>query len=482
MTLRRKIQESRAELHLSGSRVSVLQQAAVRHHLTEEELARMASVTVKQLLLFIGSGTMMVLGGCARGLVSGSPAGDIAAVNHVVFMLQENRSFDTYFGQLNTYRQSQGLSPDVDGMPANASNPADDGSMVSAFKLNTLCIENLSPAWLESHGDYNRFNPTGPALMDGFVHTAQGIAKFEGLKDTAGKRAMGYYDASDLPYYYFMATAFATSDRWFAPMPTNSPPNRIAAFAATTQGHAHEPTQELTAPTIFHRLSDAGISWKIYYTSTLSGGAPADSLHNYWPTFANAHSANIVPVSQYLTDVKNGTLPAVSFIEAGYFNGLDEHPGDGTNIQAGQQYVASLMNALMTSPSWKDTVFFLSYDEGGGAYDHVVPMNAVQPDGIPPRDLTSTDQPGDFTRTGFRLPLIVVSPFTRKGFVSHTPADYTAVLKFIETRWRVSPLTKRDAAQMDMTEFFNFSNPPWATPPNPPGADVDNSRCYDGLP
>jgi phospholipase C len=421
-----------------------------------------------------------LLVGC-RGLVGGS-AGDLAAVNHVIFMLQENRSFDTYFGQLNAYRQSQGLPLGVDGMPANASNPADDGTTVSTFKLNTLCIENLSPAWLESHGDYNRWDPAGPPLMDGFVHTAQGLAKYEGFKDTAGKRAMGYYDANDLPYYYFMATAFATSDRWFAPMPTNSEPNRIAAFAATTQGHVHEPLQELTTPTIFHRLSDAGVSWKIYYTDKISSSAPADSLDNYWPTFAKSHAANIVPVSQYLTDVQNGTLPAFAFIEAGYFSGRDEHPGSGTNIQAGQQYVASLMNALMASPSWKDSVFILSFDEGGATYDHVVPMNAVQPDGIPPQDLTATDPPGDFTRTGFRVPLIVASPFTRKGYVSHTAADYTAVLKFVETRWRLSPLTKRDAAQMDMTEFFDFGSAPWKTPPTPPAANVDDSRCYDSLP
>jgi phospholipase C len=440
---------------------------------------------MKQLSFCLALGIALLLAGCARGLVDGPTSvssGNIAAVNHVVFMLQENRSFDTYFGQLNTYRQSQGLPPDADGMPATASNPADDGSIITAFKLNTLCIDNMSPAWLESHGDYNRFDPTGPALMDGFVHTAAGIAQFEGLKDTRGVRAMGYYDASDLPYYYFMATAFATSDRWFSPMPTNSEPNRIAGFAATTQGHAHEPTQELTTPTIFHRLSSAGVSWKIYYTDVISAGSPADSLDNYWPTFAKAHAANIVPVSQYLTDVQNGTLPAVSFIEAGYFTGRDEHPGTGTNIQAGQQYVASLINALMASPSWKDSVFFLSWDEDGGAYDHVVPMTAVQPDGIPPQDLTSSDPPGDFTRTGFRLPLLVVSPFTRKGFISHTPADYTAILKFIETRWNLPALTKRDAAQPNLTEFFNFNAPPWATPPNPPAASIDNSRCYDSLP
>jgi phospholipase C len=94
----------------------------------------------------------------------------------------------------------------------------------------------------------------------------------------------------------------------------------------------------------------------------------------------------------------------------------------------------------------------------------------------------ATDPPGDFTRTGFRVPLIVVSPFTRKGYVSHTAADYTAVLKFVETRWNLLPLTKRDAAQMDMTEFFDFTNPPSLTPPTPPAANVDLSRCYDSLP
>lgn len=451
---------------------------------------------LKSLIVTVAASTLLLLAGCTRGLVPGSAVttpvttptstpgiGDIRAVNHVIFMLQENRSFDTYFGQLNGYRTAHGLPADVDGMPANASNPADDGTTVTAFKLNNLCIENMSPAWLESHGDYNRFEPNGPPLMDGFVHTAAGIAKFEGLKDTKGVRAMGYYNETDLPYYYFMASAFATSDRWFSPMPTNTAPNRIATFAATTQGHAHEPTQELTARTIFHNLEDAGVSWKIYYANTLSDGVtPASSLSNYWPTFYNAHRDKVVPLSQYFTDAKAGTLPAFSFIETGFFTGDDEHPGSGSNITAGQQFVANIINNLMASPSWKDSVFVLTTDEGGGAYDHVVPMTAVQPDGIPPQDLQPNDPPGDFTRTGFRVPLIVVSPFTKKGYVSHSPADSTAVLKFVETRFGIKSLTKRDAAQIDMTEFFNFAQPPSLTPPSPPAAAVDNTRCYDGLP
>jgi phospholipase C len=193
--------------------------------------------------------------------------------------------------------------------------------------------------------------------------------------------------------------------------------------------------------------------------------------------------ANVVPVSQYLTDVQAGTLPAVAFIEAGYMSGRDEHPSSGTNLQSGAAYVESLINPLMSSPSWKDSVFILTYDEPGGLYDHVPPQTTVSPDGIAPKDLQPGDictTPGgancDFTYTGFRLPLLVISPFTKKNYVSHTVADYTAILKFIETRFNIPSLTKRDAAQMDMTEFFDFKNPPWATPPAPP-AQATSGVC-----
>jgi phospholipase C len=183
-----------------------------------------------------------------------------------------------------------------------------------------------------------------------------------------------------------------------------------------------------------------------------------------------------------LTDVQNGTLPAVAMIEGGYNSGRDEHPKN--NVQTGAAYVQGLIDALMKSPSWKDSVFILTYDEGGGLYDHVAPAAAVSPDGIPPSDLQAGDictggsggANCDFTVTGFRVPLLVVSPFTKKHFVSHTPADYTAIAKLIETRFNLPPLTKRDAAQMDMTEFFDFQKIPWAMPPVPP-TQVTSGVC-----
>jgi len=187
-------------------------------------------------------------------------------------------------------------------------------------------------------------------------------------------------------------------------------------------------------------------------------------------------------------------LPQVAMIEPASEVALDEHPSDidtstPPQIQAGAQYVSTLINGLMASPSWQESAFILTYDEYGGFYDHVAPQPTVSPDGIPPSDLLAGDvctqvtgPTCDFTYTGYRVPLIVVSPFSKKNYVSHTVADYTAILKLIETRFGLASLTARDAAQMDMTEFFDFANPAWLVPPTPP-VQKTNGACYlDHLP
>jgi phospholipase C len=368
---------------------------------------------------------------------------------------------------------------------------------LAAFKLNTVCPEDLSPDWLESHGIMNRDNPaSSTVLMNGYAHVGAGFAQFSNTSgsftdpsngivipfhDVQGARGMGFFDETVFPYYYFMAAQFGVGDRFFSPIPSNSAPNRIAMFAATTAGHAHRPNAALSVPTIWHRLEDAHISWKIYYTdSDPQTGRPATELWSFQP-FGDAHQANVVPLDQYFRDVAAGTLPQVAFIESGYTSSRDEHPG--TNVQMGAAYVANIINALMNSPSWKDSVFFLTWDEGGAEFDHVPPAAAVSPDGIKPLDLLPKDPVGpDFTVTGFRLPNIVISPFTKKHFVSHTVMDYTSYLKFIETRFNLQPLTRRDAAQPDMTEYFDFAGAPWATPPTPP-TQPTNGQCYfDRLP
>ncbi len=439
----------------------------------------------------------------------------ITSINHIIFMLQENRSFDHYLGHLNDYRHNVfGLGTnDVDGFPygqPNAfSNPSyDNSTTVQSFHLATQCVENNSPYWDEAHVDYNRFDPTSTtATLDGFVYAAGKFSRDSGgppagFTDINGVRAMGYYTDADLPYYYYMATQFATSDRWFSPLMSNTEPNRMYLMAATSQWNVGPPpvNTKLTAKTIFQLLDENGITWKIYVPDPPPGRTIQQDTYlqmfNYW--FSASAQKNIVPIEQYMTDVANGTLPQVAMIEGGYFTNLDEHPDDnplqpGSGVQKGSKFVSGLINALMYSPSWKDSVFILSHDEDGAFYDHVAPVPATPPDDIPPQ-LSAGPPPNicfgmnptgtcGFNYTGFRVPFIVISPFSIPHFVSHTPRDHTAILKFIEMRFNLPSLTARDAAQVDMLEFFNFVNPPWATPPaqNQIPVQPNTEVCNDAL-
>jgi phospholipase C len=219
---------------------------------------------------------------------------------------------------------------------------------------------------------------------------------------------------------------------------------------------------------------------------------------------------HITPISTYFTDVTNSTLPNFAFIEAGYAFS-DEHPGSGQSVLVGQNQAASLINSLMQSPLWYESVFFFAYDEAGGPYDHVPPVPAhsndysdpsiqsvaadvsaiavnpdsynpcVPPGGIPTAhcDLATTDpgaRPADAAavkgfsaQLGFRIPNIVMSAFVRKHYVSHVPMDHTAVIRFVENRFLGgASLTARDAAQPNLLDFFDFKTIPWETPPNPP--------------
>jgi phospholipase C len=369
------------------------------------------------------------------------PAASANAISHVILMLQENRSFDHYFGMLNPFRKANGWNIgddgkdyEIDGVDDKLNtitNQDDQGTAYSLFKLKSTCIDDESSSWLESYGDVNRwdFSATRKIAMDGFVHIAEGYANnclnsgscSGAFTDTTGERAMGYYDQDYLNYYYYMASQFAVSDRWFSPVSTKSIPNRIATFTGgTTQGLVFDPGSndhlpQLNIPTIFQELDNAKVSWKIYYTVTedlclASNPCSTNDPNGNYPdtTFSTlscsfrylyqnpSHAActgttkassvvgdasnsfcidpnHIVPLSQYFKDLTAGTLPSFAFIESGSGNN-DEHPGSGQSILTGQTQVASIINALMASSAWRSSVFFLSYDEGGGPYDHVPPV------------------------------------------------------------------------------------------------------------
>jgi phospholipase C len=160
----------------------------------------------------------------------------------------------------------------------------------------------------------------------------------------------------------------------------------------------------------------------------------------------------------------------VVFIEQAAKLQLNEHPSNGHGIQPGAADTKKIIDALMDSTAWKSSVVILLYDEAGGLYDHVPPVPLPKPDDIAPMfegdDLRGKgDKQYDFDESGFRIPMIVVSPWVKKNFVSHVPRDFTSILKLIETRFDLPPLTRRDAEADNMLEFFDFTSPAWLTPP-----------------
>jgi phospholipase C len=522
--------------------------------------------------IFVGwSGACSGTGTCSLSSLGsvtatfGLPGTLQTSLNHIIIFAQENRSLDHYFGSMLQYwaANNYGNGQTFDGLPqfnpgtppppapalpgCDPTNPngpdvctPDPSVTVPSFHMASVCTEEISPFWNEAHTDWNDnflYPTTINPLMNGFVIAAANDARQypigsnggNPVNDINGYRSMGYFTDADLNYYYYMASNFSTSDRWFSPVMTRTQLNRAYIIAATSQGHAYPiPSggSQFTAMPIFEALQNAGITWRIYVDSdnTTCAGETGDTLSacllegysylnqfTYEETVLNSagHTpdllTNIAPLSQFYTDIQNDkTLPQVIMIEPASTEGLDEHPSDSDqypeNIQAGAAYASTIINQLMTSASWNDSALIFTYDEGGGFYDHVQPQPVPVPD--PNADQYPTDlQSGDacdganqtsgicsFGMTGSRVPLIVISPFAKKNYVSHVVRDTTAWLNLIEERFSINALTQRDAywsmpqsgsngqttAQMD--EFFDFVNVPWATPPTPP-AQVTNGTC-----
>lgn len=429
-----------------------------------------------------------------------SPA-PLGVIRHIFFMLQENRSFDMYFGQLPPYRtqrlQGAGIT---DNSTIDVFNPSvvltniNTGATVSPFHEATVCTENLTPAWDESHHDTAltggdaAWNTTttftaSDFAMTGFLDTTGSVPE---IYDPNGARAMGYYDGTDLPYYYDLASFFATSDTFHSPILANTVPNRMYLMAATSFGHEYPDNTghpAYSAPTFFRAMNSANVSWTYYYKDGI-----------FLSNFADFSDPTIGPKTLPISDLMlrlsgmcsgvtcdpDKSLPEVVFIDsASGASGLDEHPDN--NVQSGAAYVQSIINALMQSDAWQDSIFILTYDEGGGLYDHVAPFMVPLPDGYGPGQCPDPNNGsanycavgklgGTFDLTGFRVPLIVISPYAKPNFVSHVNRDYTAILAYIEKTFNIAPLTARDNywlqnPQFDMSEFFDLTTPALLTPP-----------------
>ncbi|MHB8671134.1 MAG: phospholipase C [Acidimicrobiales bacterium] len=430
-------------------------------------MSRISSRTVRIVAAAIALGVLLP-GSAAR-------AASFSQINHIVVLVQENRSFDNYFGHLKAYDPTLAVEPE----PATG-NPDAAGDIITPFHQTSYCeVSDLDHSWAGTHNEWDL------GKMDGFVKQNAVPA------DPTGSRAMGYYDQTDLPFYYDLYDHFAISDTYFSSALDQTFPNRFYGLSATSFGHVANdfpttnPPNDFTQPSIFNLLDNAGISWKVYFDE-----APFAALYGYVRVHGAGH---LFPSKQYTVDAAAGNLPQVSFIDPFYVGEVntenDGHPP--SNVQRDQLGASDVINALFTSPNWSDSALFITYDEHGGFYDHVPPPKAVLPDAIPP------NEPGAFDHLGIRVPFVVVSPWAKSHYVSSalpvdltTPSDpsygtpqhiysHTSVLKTIEERFGLPALTARDAASNDLSDLFDFSAPHFAVPPHLAPATLDPQHAID---
>jgi phospholipase C len=253
-----------------------------------------------------------------------------------------------------------------------------------------------------------------------------------------------------------LAGHFPIGERHFCSVLGQTFPNRCYFFAGTSSGTINDTIAPGPPPggTIFDRLDAHAVDWAVYYQDY-------PSLELVPGTYTAARAPRVRKFDRFLPDLAAGRLPQFTFIDPDYRTTSEENPQD---IQVGERFVAEVVRALMAAHTWEHTVLFLTYDEHGGYYDHVPPPPAIAADAIPPM-LASADVLAGFDRYGFRVPMIVVSPWARPRYVSRVVHDHTSITAFVERKWNLPAMTLRDANADPMTDYFDFRRPAFLEPP-----------------
>ncbi len=395
---------------------------------------------------------------------------ELANIDHIILVMMENHSYDNYLGMLRSTpgRHLDGFTLGADGMPT-ATQVDPGGAVVRAFPAGTSCQGSVSQSWVASHEAWDH------GAMDGFL---RGSSHW----------AMAYWDHTTLPFYSWLASTFPVCDRWFSSTLCQTYPNRVFAMAGTAAGLVSTDTPPPTvAPPnghIFDRLEDFGIPWATYYSELPTPGlfgatwaAEREGRNLFGPFGAPAAT-----VAAFKAACLAGTLPAFVMVEPDYQWGSEENPQD---VRVGEWFVAQVLSALMSVPEvWQRSLLIWTYDEHGGYYDHVAPPAAPAPgDGIDPILPAGVSDYGDkYTQLGIRVPAVVVSPWARPHFASHTVYDHTSVLATLERKWNLPALTYRDANANHLGDcLVSHGRAPFAVPPAPVAAplatEADSIAC-----
>lgn len=354
----------------------------------------------------------------------------------------ENRSFDHFLGWL----------PNADGKQAGLSYVDQTGATQHTHHLAgdfTGC-GHIQPDHSYQGGriQYNA------GKMDGF------------LRADSDTFSIGYYQEEDLTFFGALARQYTTLDRYFCSFMGPTAPNRIFLHSAQTDRTSGTPDL-CELETIWDRLSDAGVSARCYSPILeLWGSEYADIIFDY---------------EDYLKDAAAGQLPAVSFVDpySPMLGAADDHPF--SDIRNGDAFLSQMYHALANGPCWRSSVLIITFDEWGGFFDHVPPPRVAAPNAV------DTDLIDGRALLGFRVPTLIVSPFSMGSplfpRVNSTVFDHTSVLKLIEWRWNLKPLTARDASDEigNLASTLDFANPRTKTPVLPVTVPVAQSPCDDSL-
>jgi phospholipase C len=457
------------------------------------------------------------------------PAGTdlMPQIKHIVVLMMENHSYDNYLGMLQG--RGEGFALGTDGEP-DVSNTGTDGEVIRAFHQPSTVQHEEVPkqSWEAVHLQWGEGKCDGFVASAQRVQAEAraGTGEKADTSAEAAAAAMGYWTERDLPFYYGLARTFPLADRWFSSCLGPTFPNRRFLIAGTAHGLIDDAPYNLLdyppAGTIFDMLTRHGISWVNYHPvgddkprhksawqhyarhkkkmtrrrlMALGRSLPAVTQNmakdirftaDVFPLGIGRCMQRIRSTDQFFADAADGTLPAFSLVDPDFDAYSEENPQD---IRKGESFAAEVINAVLHGSGWLHTLLIWVYDEHGGYFDHVPPPAAIPPDDVEGRSMIGTGTglhkilrpvfpgllkskdnldsgPRQYDRYGFRVPAVIVSPYARPGYVCSEVLDHTSVLKVVEEKWNLPPLTARDAAAktpldaLDLTGAPAFLEPP----------------------
>jgi phospholipase C len=410
------------------------------------------------------------------GVVPALPPPDLSGIKHIVVLMMENRSFDHFLGWL----------PGANGRQAGLNFADSHGNVHSTHALATDAV----------NGDFQgcAFLDPGHSFNDGRVQYHGGAVDgwlFDGSDESTTNAlqandifSIGHYPQASLDFFGRAALDWTVCDNYFCAIMAETYPNRFHMHAAATDRlhNAMQPSNSgssapspSTLPTIWDRIAAGGYRGRYYYSDT-----------PFLALWGASYLDISFPVTQFFADAATGQLPEVSFIDPRF---QDESSGTSqddhlhADIRAGEYFINQIYNAVTASPNWPSTVFIVNYDEWGGFFEHVVPPVAPVPTATRDAGVAEGIDVDDplFGLLGFRVPNLIVSPFARRGFITSQQFDHTSILKMIEWRFGLSPLTIRDETANNLAEALDFtrSNLTFNSYPVPM---VTGTPCVSGAP